>query len=431
MTSLSEIIFYSVISAAILLCVLGLWLTAIVPGIDRWSKRFFLQYFSVFLLCCLLGFFDMAVAWHSFSNKAFYFYTILECVVLALPLPMVTVYLLHCCGENPRRSRLLRAVFVLLAVYYLVLVSAVFVEGYISVAPDGNMTYGPLYPLVLLPPIAIMLLNLAGTIRRRKQISRKTFLSFLIAILPITVALSIQLFMEVIPLIDICYILSALIMYGFALSDQIERDRQNQREILRQQQEIAHERASVMVLQMRPHFIYNTLMSIYSLCNQDPQKARQVTMDFTNYLRKNFNAVSSENTIPFSAELEHTRTYLAVEQAQHEEMLTVDFDTPVIHFRLPPLTLQPLVENAVKHGMDPYAGPLHVSVRTKRTDTSVEITVEDDGIGFDPEDKSKPHTTLDNIRQRLEMMCGGSLAIRSGDGAGTVVTIFIPDSAAP
>ena len=81
--------------------------------------------------------------------------------------------------------------------------------------------------------------------------------------------------------------------------------------------------------------------------------------------------------------------------------------------------------------MDPYAGPLHVSVRTKRTDTSVEITVEDDGIGFDPEDKSKPHTTLDNIRQRLEMMCGGSLAIRSGDGAGTVVTIFIPDSAVP
>ena len=181
MTSLSEIIFYSVISAAILLCVLGLWLTAIVPGIDRWSKRFFLQYFSVFLLCCLLGFFDMAVAWHSFSNKAFYFYTILECVVLALPLPMLTVYLLHCCGENPRRSRLLRAVFVLLAVYYLVLVSAVFVEGYISVAPDGNMTYGPLYPLVLLPPIAIMLLNLAGTIRRRKQNSRKTFLSLVIA----------------------------------------------------------------------------------------------------------------------------------------------------------------------------------------------------------------------------------------------------------
>ena len=220
-------------------------------------------------------------------------------------------------------------------------------------------------------------------------------------------------------------------MYSFALSDQIERDRRNQREIVRQQQEIAHERASVMVLQMRPHFIYNTLMSIYSLCNQDPQKARQVTMDFTNYLRKNFNAVASDSTIPFSAELEHTRTYLAVEQAQHEEMLVVDFDTSFTHFRLPPLTLQPLVENTVKHGMDPYAGPLHISVRTRQTDTGVEITVEDDGVGFDPDDEGKPHPTLDNIRQRLEMMCGGSLAIRSRDGGGTVVTVFIPYGAAP
>ena len=79
-----------------------------------------------------------------------------------------------------------------------------------------------------------------------------------------------------------------------------------------------------MVLQMRPHFIYNTLMSIYSLCNQNPQKARQVTMDFTNYLRKNFNAVASENTIPLSTELEHTRAYLAVEQAQYDDLLIVD-----------------------------------------------------------------------------------------------------------
>ncbi|MDO5456577.1 MAG: histidine kinase, partial [Eubacteriales bacterium] len=70
-------------------------------------------------------------------------------------------------------------------------------------------------------------------------------------------------------------------------------------------------RASVMVLQMRPHFIYNTLMSIHGLCRIDPQKARQVTKDFTDYLRKNFNAVASDSPIPFSSELEHTRAYLA------------------------------------------------------------------------------------------------------------------------
>ena len=274
--------------------------------------------------------------------------------------------------------------------------------------------------LILLPLIAILLLNLAGTIQRRKQVSRRTFFSFLIAIVPIMAAMFALLFIDVFPLIDIAYVLTALSMYGFALSEQIEQDR-------RHQLEIANQRASVMVLQMRPHFIYNTLMSIYCLCDQDPQKARQVTMDFTNYLRRNFNAVASDSTIPFSAELEHTRAYLAVEQAQFEDMLLVEYDTPVTNFRLPPLTLQPLVENSVKHGMNPYSGPLHVSVRTRRPEAGIEVIVEDNGPGFDPDDESKPHTTLANIRQRMEMMCGGSLAIRPRDGGGTVATVTIPD----
>ena len=421
MNDWSSIFYFSIISAVTLLCALGLWFTAIIPGIDRWSKRFFLWYFSIFMVCCLMGFFEIVFVYRSFSNKAYYYYIIAECLVLSLPLPMLSVYLLHCCGEDVHRSKLLQTVNALLGVYIVILLSAVFVEGFSSVTADGKLSRGPLYPILLLPLIAILLVNLTGTIQRRKQVSRKAFFSFLVAILPMIAALFVHLFIDVFPFIDICYVLSALSMYGFALSDQIERDRQNQREIVRQ-------RASVMVLQMRPHFIYNTLMSIYSLCNQDPQKARQVTMDFTNYLRKNFNAVSSENAIPFSAELEHTRAYLAVEQAQFEDMLLVEYDTPVTEFRLPSLTLQPLVENSVKHGMDPYSGPLHVSVRTRRTDTGTEVIVEDDGPGFDPDDTSKPHTTLANIRERLEMMCGGRIAIRPRDGGGTVVTLSVPDN---
>ena len=211
------------------------------------------------------------------------------------------------------------------------------------------------------------------------------------------------------------YVLSALAMYGLILSDQIEQDKhrqqkivlqqreiaEKQREIALQQREIYNQRANVMVLQMRPHFIYNTLMSIYSLCKLDPLKARQITMDFTNYLRRNFNAVASDNTIPFSEELEHTRAYLAVEQARHDNMLVVDWDTSFTHFRLPPLTLQPIVENAVKHGMDPDAGPLHILIQTRQSltgnssDAATEIIVEDTGPGLDPSDKSKPHSLLD------------------------------------
>ncbi len=416
----SDIFSFSIISAALLLSMLGVWATAIVPGMDRWSKRFFLSYFLAFMLCCVFGLADLAVSLNLTPNAAYYYGVLLECLVLSLPLPMLTVYLLHCCGESVRRSRLLRAVLGLWAVYFALLVSALFVDAFTYVSQDRQYVRGPLYPVLLMPLIAIMLLNLIGTVKRGKQLSRRVFFSFLIAILPTMAALTLQAFADVFPLFDISYVLSALAMFGLVLSDQIERDRMRQREIFNQ-------RASIMVLKMRPHFIYNTLMSIYSLCGQDPQKARQVTKDFTDYLRRNFNAVAGEDTIPFSAELEHTRAYLAVEQAQHEEMLLVEYDTRFTRFRLPPLTLQPIVENAVKHGMDPYAGPLHVTVRTFRADNAGVIVVEDTGPGFDASEVSESHTALANIRQRLDLMCGGKLEIAPREEGGTRVTVTIPD----
>ena len=121
---------------------------------------------------------------------------------------------------------------------------------------------------------------------------------------------------------------------------------------------------------------------------------------FTTYLRKNFTAIASDHTIPFSEELEHARAYLAVEQAQFEDLLFVDYDTPHLLFRVPPLTLQPIVENAVKHGMDPEAGQLHIFIRTRETDYGNEIVVEDNGSGFSFSDDSTEHLALANIQQR-------------------------------
>ena len=418
--------------AALLLGAMGLWFTVVIPGIDRWSRRFFKIYFGVFMLCCLSSLVEIAFQHYIVPRSVFIVFLILESLLLSLPLLMLTVYLLHCCGESLRTSRLLHTVLGLWAVFFVLLVGAPFIDGFITITPENQYFRGLLYPLPLVPILAAQLLTLAGTIQRRKQLSRKVFLAFVIAMPLIAFALTVQLFVDVFPLLDVSYVLSALAMYSLILSDQIEQDLRNQREIARQQREIAHQRASIMVLQMRPHFIYNTLMSIHSLCRLDPRKAQQITEDFTNYLRRNFNAIASDSAVPFSTELEHTRAYLAVEQAQYDDMLVVEYDTPFTRFRLPPLTLQPIVENAVKHGMDPYSGPLCVSIRTRRTEpggsepSGVEITVEDNGRGFDPDDASGPHTTLTNIRQRLEIMCHGRMTVMPRDGGGTVVRITIP-----
>ena len=429
MTNWTELFYFSIFCVALLLSVMGLWFTAVIPGIDRWSKRFFLRYFAVFLLCCLFSLLELIFErFHPIPSTTFLFILILESLFLSLPLPMLTFYLLRCCGESIRSNWIPRIVIGLWAVYFVLLASSLFVDGFLSVAPDNQYTRGPLYAITLLPLVGIQLLNLAVTIQHRKRFSRKVFLSFLIALAPMTVTLILQLFVDVFPLMDISYVLSALSMYSFILSDQIEQDRHRQQEISQQQLEIANQRASIMVLQMRPHFIYNTMTSIYCLCDQDPQLARQVVLDFTTYLRNNFSAIASSTPIPFSSELEHVRAYLAVEQALYEDSLFVDYDTPHTWFRVPPLTLQPIVENAVKHGRDPYAGPFHISIRTRKTDSGSEILVTDNGRGFAPVADDEPHIALKNIRQRLEIMCGGSLTISPNDGGGTMLTVTIPDS---
>ena len=420
--------YYFLIGVALFLSIQGLWFTAIMPGIDRWSMRFFRYLFIDFILLSLSGFTETLMHSNLASIAALEFVMFLESLFLSVPLPMITAYLLHCCGESVHKSKLFQTVLILWVVYFILLASSPFFDSFYHITSDILFHRGSLYPLLLVPMIAVMLLNLVGTIRRRKRLSRKTYLSFLVAILPIAGVTFAQMFVEVYPLLDLSVVLSVLIMYSLVLSDQVEQDLRHQREIARQQQEIANQRANIMVLQMRPHFIYNTMTSIYALCNQDPGLARQVIRDFTTYLRKNFTAIASVAPIPFSSELEHARAYLAVEQAQYEDSLFVDYDTPHIRFRVPPLTLQPIVENAIKHGRDPYAGVFRLFVRTRKTEVGSEIVVEDNGRGFEPVETTEPHIALENIRQRLEIMCGGSLVITPGDDGGTVVTLTIPDT---
>ena len=116
MNSWIDSFYFFIFGAALLLSIMGLWFTAIIPGIDRWSKRFFMIFFSDFILCCVSGLIETIVTYHSVPAEALYPFLIFECLVLSLPLAMLTVYLLHCCGEDRRSSRTLRVVVGLWAV---------------------------------------------------------------------------------------------------------------------------------------------------------------------------------------------------------------------------------------------------------------------------------------------------------------------------
>ncbi|MBO4535056.1 MAG: histidine kinase [Clostridia bacterium] len=414
-----DIFGFSLSGAILVIMALGIALSVFIPTLDKWNKRYFVSLFSLLFLCMVACFLAL-IFWYNpkmaLASKIIY---VFEDILLPLIIFMPTVFLLHGCKENAKRSVLLYAVMAFLGVYFVIMIATQFTKVFYYVTEDNQFVRGPLWAVAMAPLVGMLLLSVPAVIRRRKQLSTKIFIGLLVYMIPMTVIMIIHMFIAIEVFVVSGMALLAIIMYGLILSDNVEQ-------FMRQQQEIAHQKASIMVLQMRPHFIYNSLMGIYYLCDQDSQLAKQVTLDFTTYLRKNFAAIASEEPIPFAEELEHTRAYLAVEQAQFEDSLFVEFDTPFVHFRIPPLTLQPIVENAVVHGLRASNKPIHISVTTRKTNSEIEIIVTDDGPGFAPTDNNEPHIALSNIVGRLKLMCKGTLAISPRDSGGTSVKVTIP-----
>ena len=190
----------------------------------------------------------------------------------------------------------------------------------------------------------------------------------------------------------------------------------------------ARQRIQIMVSQIQPHFLYNTLSTIQAMCVTDPMGAKDTIEKFGIYLRQNIDSLSQAELIPVQKELEHTHIYAEIEMVRYENVM-VEFNTPDLGFSLPTLTIQPLVENAIRHGVRIRENGL-VTVRTRKKEGYHEIVVEDNGKGFDTgliAHFDEEHIGLKNVRERIEKLCGGSMHIESCIGEGTVITIHIPE----
>ena len=191
--------------------------------------------------------------------------------------------------------------------------------------------------------------------------------------------------------------------------------------------QLTESRVSTMMSQIRPHFIYNTLGSIEQLCELDPPKAGELVHDFAKYLRGNFGELDNPKPILMSQEMEHVHHYIKIENVRFPDM-TFTFEMNSNDFEIPALTIQPIVENAIKHGLMKLSKGGTIKVLTYETDDNYCVLVEDDGVGFDTSvllDERK-HVGIRNIRGRLEAMVNGALQIESEIGKGTKVLITIP-----
>ena len=191
--------------------------------------------------------------------------------------------------------------------------------------------------------------------------------------------------------------------------------------------ELKESRVSIMSSQISPHFIYNTLGTIEHLCLKDPQMASRLAHNFSLYLRGNLSKLDSVEPIRFSEEIKHVEYYANIEKVRFPD-ITIEYQFEISDFLLPAISVQPLVENAIKHGLMPIESGGKVVIRSYETDTHFCVEVSDNGVGFDtssPIDK-KTHVGLYNVRERLGAIVNGELRVESAKGVGTTATILIP-----
>ena len=195
------------------------------------------------------------------------------------------------------------------------------------------------------------------------------------------------------------------------------------------QRELYESRVKIMVSQIQPHFLYNSLSSIAMMCTIDPETAQEATVTFADYLRGNMDSLKQNKPVPFTQELEHLKKYLYIEKLRFGKKLNIEYDIQAEDFVIPQLSIQPLAENAVKHGISKKRGGGTLTIATRETEDSYQVIVSDNGKGFDVnevKDDGRSHVGMENVKRRLHDMVGGKVNIVSVIGEGTVATVTLP-----
>ncbi len=304
-----------------------------------------------------------------------------------------------------------------------------------TIDPNTNLySRGPGFALLTSVYIMQMLICIIFIYMRRKSIEklrRVAMLGFII--LPLFAA-AIQIFIYGYSLSNIACIITGLLMFAQALDDNAKTMIRQEIYIRRQNDELTDMRTKIALSQIKPKFVHNILNSIYVLCDSDIDRAKEVLVHLSNYLQQSIDSINTDKLISFEKELAHTMVYLELEKTRYPNRFEVEYDTPYTDFSMPPLTIQPLVENALTHGIyklpDGEKGKLRIS--TSKGNGYIKVVVWDNGVGFNTMNGLNTDTLDDgqigirNVNDRLRIMEDAELHVRSRAGEGTTADIIIP-----
>ncbi len=284
-----------------------------------------------------------------------------------------------------------------------------------------NLLYQIYYACLLAATIFLVLKNC-------KILGLKdTFAWILFGSLPL-ISMPLQYFWNVVP-VYISSTVSLILVFSLIHVEHAKRSAEVEKKLVERDLALSESRNTLVLSQIQPHFLYNALTSIYRLCDVKPEAAKKAVSDFAAYLRGNLDSIKQTEPISFSEELKHVKSYLSLEKIRYDDQLEVIYDVKATEFLIPPLTVQPLVENAVNHGISDLPDGGRITLSSEEFPDRYEVRVVDNGVGFDANsipDDGKSHVGIANVKSRLEITCRGSLEIISSHDGGTTAIIKIP-----
>lgn len=321
-----------------------------------------------------------------------------------------------------------RMVLVICTIFILLLFIALPYGWFFSFDENGKIVYGFLYDFVTLSGVLFAIFEMLFVLRYCKVLTlRGTLILISFSILPMFLSIAMQFLWYPTPEY-LSITLSLVIMYVLFHGETTRQLAEKNLQLAQQETQLTENRISIMLSQIQPHFLYNMLTTIMYLCRTDPEEAEKTVGQFSRYLRANMDSLTLKQCIPFEKEMSHVKTYLLLEKKRFGDKLNVEYNITNKDFMLPSLTIQPIIENAVKYGMRKKK-ELKIQLKTYSDDNNYYIEIIDNGKGFDVNEEKndgKSHIGIKNVRNRLEMMRGGDLTIDSVPDEGTKVIIKLP-----
>jgi len=303
-----------------------------------------------------------------------------------------------------------------------------FNQNFLFIPSNVNLiTYGPWYSIFMYMVVVFMVLMVFFFVINIKRVGWRD--SILLILMQVVPPFCYYFVLQEAPILLSLQAIFLLTSYILIYQGRIWNLSENEKLVVVQKNQLSDMRLRLVQSQVKPHFLYNTLSNIAYYCKKDPNIAHKLTLDFSNYLRANIDSLDSSNLIEFSKELEHTKTYLEIEKIRFEDRVNVEYNIEYDDFKVPSLILQPIVENAVKHGVCKKEEGGTIKIYTKKDADQIIITVEDNGVGFDTSvdiSDGRSHVGISSAKNRLEQMCSGHMSIESTINKGTVVRMYIP-----